>query len=135
LPNKKTKVQVIRYMRFRYPRFRISAVLFQFYEKHQYPIRGQILKPPAWDEPSSGLLGNVMQMISLTSKNSGTSLTLKWRLLYVFRFTRFRYKRRFAGTQSPCKTGVCTSIFIHCLFVDVSIATGTRGRQAVIRYL
>jgi hypothetical protein len=29
-----------RYTRFRYPRFRISAVLFQCHEEHQYPIRG-----------------------------------------------------------------------------------------------
>jgi hypothetical protein len=29
-----------RYTRFRYPRFSISAVLFQYHEKHQYPIRG-----------------------------------------------------------------------------------------------
>jgi hypothetical protein len=27
-------------MRFRYPRFTISAVLFQYHEEHQYPIRG-----------------------------------------------------------------------------------------------
>jgi hypothetical protein len=33
--------------------------------------------------------GNAMQIISLTSKNSGASLTSKWRLLYVFRFARF----------------------------------------------
>jgi hypothetical protein len=31
-------------------------------------------------------------------KNSNSSLTSKWRLLYVSRFTRFRYTRRFAGT-------------------------------------
>jgi hypothetical protein len=34
-----------RYIRFRDPRFCISAVLFQYYKEHQYPIRGQILKP------------------------------------------------------------------------------------------
>jgi hypothetical protein len=28
-----------------------------------------------------------MQMISLAPKNSGASLTSKWRLLYVFRFS------------------------------------------------
>jgi hypothetical protein len=29
-----------RYARFRYARFRISAVLFQYHKEHQYPIRG-----------------------------------------------------------------------------------------------
>jgi hypothetical protein len=29
-----------RNMRFRYPRFRNSAILFQYHEEHQYPIRG-----------------------------------------------------------------------------------------------
>jgi hypothetical protein len=70
-----------RYTRFRYPRFRISAVLFQFCEEHQYPIRGQILNPITCVEPSPGLSWNVMQMIGLASNNSGASLTSKWRLL------------------------------------------------------
>jgi hypothetical protein len=90
----------------RYPRFRISAVLFQYHEEHQYSTRGQILKPVACVEPSPGLPGNEMQMISLASKNSGASLTSRWLLLYVSRFTRFRYKRRFAGTQPPRITKV-----------------------------
>jgi hypothetical protein len=64
-----------RYTRFSYPRFHISAVLFQFYEKHAYPIHGQILKPITCVEPYPGLSENVMQMISLASKNSGVSLT------------------------------------------------------------
>jgi hypothetical protein len=53
----------------------IYAVLFQYHEEHQYPIRGQMLKPVTRDEPSPGLSGNVMQMISVASKNSGPSLT------------------------------------------------------------
>jgi hypothetical protein len=100
-----------RYTLFRYPRFRISAVLFQYYEENQYPIRGKFLKPLTWVEPTRGLSENVMQMISLASKNSGASLTSKWRLLYVSLFTRFRYTRRFVGTQPPCKERVtCTSL-------------------------
>jgi hypothetical protein len=101
----------IQITRFRYPRFRLSAVLFQCHEEHQYPIRGQILKPITCVEHSPDLSGNVMQMISLTSKSSGASLTSKWRLLYISRFPRFQYTRRFAGTQPPCitrVTGICT---------------------------
>jgi hypothetical protein len=60
----------------RYTRFRISAVLFQCHEKHQYPIRGRILKHVTCVEPSPGLSGNVMQVINLASKNSGASLTM-----------------------------------------------------------
>jgi hypothetical protein len=30
------------YTRFRYPLFHISAVLFQYHEEHQYPIRGHV---------------------------------------------------------------------------------------------
>jgi hypothetical protein len=86
----------------RYPRSRISAVLFQYRKEHQYPIRGHILKPITCVEPSPGLSGNVLQMISLTSKNSGASLTPKWWLLYVYRYTCFQFTRRFAGTQPLC---------------------------------
>jgi hypothetical protein len=68
--------------RFRCLRFRISAVLFQYYE-HQYPTRSQILKPITCVKPSPRLSGNAMQMISLASENSGASLTSKWGLLYV----------------------------------------------------
>jgi hypothetical protein len=42
---------------FVYPR-----VLFQYYEEHQYPIRGQILKPFTCVERAPGLLGNVMHI-------------------------------------------------------------------------
>jgi hypothetical protein len=54
----------------------LSAALFQ-YHKHKYPIRGHILKPVTGVEPSPGLSGNVMQMISLASNNSGATLTSK----------------------------------------------------------
>jgi hypothetical protein len=64
-----------RYTCFRYPRFRISAVLFQYCEEHQYPILGQILKPFTCVESSQRLSWNVMQMISLALKNSGASVT------------------------------------------------------------
>jgi hypothetical protein len=84
----------------------MSAILFQYHEKHQYPIRGQILKPNSCVEPSPGLSENAMQMINLASKNCGASLTSKWRLFCVFHFTRFRYTRRFARTQPPCITRV-----------------------------
>jgi hypothetical protein len=70
-------IQVTHYTRFPYPRFRISAVLFQYYDEHQNSIRIQILKLITWVKPCPGLPGNVMQMISLASKNSGTSLTSK----------------------------------------------------------
>jgi hypothetical protein len=56
----------------------MSAVLFQHYEEHQHPIRGQILKPITGVETSLGLSWNVMQTISLASENSGASLTSKW---------------------------------------------------------
>jgi hypothetical protein len=49
----------------------------QYYEEHQYPIRDQ----STCVEPSPSLSGNVMQMKSLASQNSGASLTSKWRLL------------------------------------------------------
>jgi hypothetical protein len=71
-----------RYTRFRYPSFRISTVLFQCYEEHQYPVRGQILNPITCVKLSPGLSEYVIQMISLASKNSGARLTSKWRLLY-----------------------------------------------------
>jgi hypothetical protein len=64
------------YMCFHHPHFRISAVLFQYHEEHQYPICGHILKHITCVEPSPGLSGNVM--ISLASKNSGASLTSNW---------------------------------------------------------
>jgi hypothetical protein len=99
--------------RFRYPHFRISAVLFQCYERHQYPNRGQILKPVTCVEPFAVLSGNVMQMTSLASKNSGASLTSKWRLLHVSRFTRFCCTRRFAGTEPPCITRVACIHFFN----------------------
>jgi hypothetical protein len=63
-------------------------------------------KPVPFVELFPGLSGNVMQMISLASKNSGASLTSKWRLLYLSRFTRFFYTQRLAGTQPPCTTRV-----------------------------
>jgi hypothetical protein len=63
------------YTRFRHPRFRIYAVLFQHYEEHQHHIRGQILKSVICVEPSPGLSDYVMQLISLVSTNSGDSLT------------------------------------------------------------
>jgi hypothetical protein len=63
-----------RFMRFHYLHFHTSMVLFQYYEEDQYHIRGQILKLITCVEPSPGLSLNVMQMISLASKNSGASL-------------------------------------------------------------
>jgi hypothetical protein len=87
-----------RYTSFRYPRFyfNISCGTSISY------LRPNFLKPITCVEPSQCLSGNVMQMISLASNNSGASLTSKWRLLYVSRFTRFHYTRRFTGTQPPC---------------------------------
>jgi hypothetical protein len=104
------------YTRFRFPRFRISAVLFQHYEKHQYPIRGQLLKPITCTELPPGLSGNVMQLISLASKNYGASLISKCRLLYVSRFMSFRYTRRFLGTLPPCITRVTCMFAFDGLF-------------------
>jgi hypothetical protein len=106
------------YTRFRYPRFRISGVLFKYHEEHQYPIRGQILKPITCVEPSPRLSGNVMQMISESSKNSGASLTSKWWLLHVYRLTRFRYTRRFAGTRPPRITRVARSLLLLLLLIN-----------------
>jgi hypothetical protein len=51
-----------RYTRFNYPCFRISAVLFQCYEEHQYPIRGQILNPITCVESSPRLSENVVRL-------------------------------------------------------------------------
>jgi hypothetical protein len=92
---------------FPYPRF-----YFSYLDK-------QFLKPVTCVEPSPGLSGNVMQMISLASKNSGASLTSKWRLLYVSRVTRFRYTRRFAGTRHPRITRVA------CIFEELSYSFPT----------
>jgi hypothetical protein len=97
-------MQVTRYTRFRYPRFRISAVLFQCQVEHQCSIRGPYFN--ACVKPSFVLSRNVMQMISLVSEKSDASLTAKWRFLYVSRFTHFEYTRRFAGTQPLCITRV-----------------------------
>lgn len=66
-----THVFAIRYL------FRILAVLFQYLEQHQYPIRGQILKPTVRVEASPFLSRNVMQTIRLATKNCGTSLASK----------------------------------------------------------
>jgi hypothetical protein len=55
-------------VRFRYPHFCISAVLFHCYDKHQYPIRGQILKPTTSAESSARSSENVMQTINLATK-------------------------------------------------------------------
>jgi hypothetical protein len=57
-----------RYTRFHSPCFRTSAVLFQYHEKHQYLIRGQILVSGTCVEPSPGLSGDVMQIISLLQR-------------------------------------------------------------------
>jgi hypothetical protein len=66
-----------RYTWFRCPHFRISVVLFQYHEEHQYPSRGQNLKPITCVDPSPGLSGNVMQMIGLVLMNYEASLTSK----------------------------------------------------------
>lgn len=52
---------------FRYTRFRLTAVLFQCYVEHQYPIRGHVLKNIAFVESSPGLSGNVNSDATLTS--------------------------------------------------------------------
>jgi hypothetical protein len=57
--------------------FYIPTVLFQYYEKHQYHIHGQILKPITQVKPSPGTQLNVKQMISSASKKSSASLTSK----------------------------------------------------------
>jgi hypothetical protein len=81
--------------------FCISAILFQYYEKHQYPICGQILKCITCIKQSPHLSRNVMQMISLASKNSNASLTSKWQLLHTSNFRFFSYMLQFSGTQTP----------------------------------
>lgn len=70
--------------------FAFSCVLFQCCEEHHCLAWGQILKPATYIEPSPGLLGNVMQMVSLASKNSVTSLRSKRFLLYVLHFRHFQ---------------------------------------------
>jgi hypothetical protein len=51
--------------------------------------------------PLSRLIsGDVMRSVSLASEDSDTSFTAQWRLLYVSRFTRFRYTRRFMPLYS-----------------------------------
>lgn len=42
------------------------AALFQYYDEHQYPIRGQVLKPHTCVEPSPGLSRNVMHLRAVT---------------------------------------------------------------------
>jgi hypothetical protein len=107
-----------RYTHFRYPRFYFSIM-----RSIKYPTRGQILKSVTCVEPCPGLSGNVMQMISLASKNYGASLTSKWQLLYVSRFTRFRYTRRLTGMEPPCISRVtCTrfKFYLNCCNFEVS---------------
>lgn len=53
---------IIKY--FRYSRFRISSVLFQFHKQHQYPIRNHIPKPVTCVKSSPGFPSNTLQMIS-----------------------------------------------------------------------
>lgn len=79
--------------------FGVSSVSFQCHEEHQQPIRFPILKRVSCIKTSPGSFGNIMQMLSLVSENSGASLTSKWRLLFVSRFTPFRYTLWFAWTQ------------------------------------
>jgi hypothetical protein len=81
---------------FAYPRFYINII-----------TRNNILSEHiTCVKTSPGLSGNVIKIISLASKNSGASVTSKWRLLYVSRFTRFRYTRRHTGIKHPCITKV-----------------------------
>jgi hypothetical protein len=60
----------------------------------------------------SRLIRECETMVSLASEHFGITLTSKWRLLYVSRFTHFRYTWRLAGTQPPCITRVtCYQIY------------------------
>jgi hypothetical protein len=94
----------------------LSTVLFNCHEGHQYLIRGRIIKPVTCVEPFPSSSGNVMQMMILASKNSGSSLTSKWRLLLLSCFMRFHYTRRFAGTQSPCIAKVTFTVISYEIF-------------------
>jgi hypothetical protein len=102
-----------RCMRFRYWRFRISTVLFQYHEEHQYRIRGYCRSCRAGalscacsftDSPHHFDFRDykLRPLIMHQSENPRACYT-------VSRFTRSRYTRRFAGMQPPCITRVtCT---------------------------
>jgi hypothetical protein len=99
-----------RYTSFRYPRFRTSAVVFRYHEEHQYPVHGRGRSFRAdplncarsfTDSPPPFWLRGLQ-----TKAFHGVSFRKYTGMLYVPRFTRFRYTRRFAGTQAPRITRV-----------------------------
>jgi hypothetical protein len=67
-------------------RFWESAVLFHYYQEHQYSNHAQIWKPITRIEPSPGMWKSVMQTICYALGNYGSSLTTKLRQLCVFLF-------------------------------------------------
>jgi hypothetical protein len=48
-----------------YTRFRISTVIFQYYEEHQYPNRSRILKPVTCNITLKGFCNGVLHSILL----------------------------------------------------------------------
>lgn len=76
----------------------LCIVFIQYHKEHQYPICSYILKHITCVKPSPRTSGNVMKMISLWTKNSGTSLMWKWWLLYISHFMYF-YVWWFTGMQ------------------------------------
>lgn len=64
-----------RHTHIRYPRFCISAVLLQYFDKHQQSNSSQILNSITCIQASSGLSRYVVQMIKLGTKEPVASLT------------------------------------------------------------
>lgn len=72
---------------------------------------------------------NALQMLSLATMNSGTSLTLKWPMVCVTRFRRFCYARRFVG-EHP----LCVTTDAHIPYTDSVILRTKRNLQTSQSY-
>jgi hypothetical protein len=80
--------------------FAVSVLAYPWF--YSLSSRASISYPLPNFEPSTGLSGNVMQVIGLASRNSDVSLTSEWQLLYISLFIRFQYSRRFAVSRFAC---------------------------------
>jgi hypothetical protein len=85
-------VQVTCYKRFRSPRFRISAVLFQYHEEHQYPIHdhgrscraGQLRSARSFTDSSHHFDSGYCRLRPPMVYHSENSRALKLFSFYVF---------------------------------------------------
>jgi hypothetical protein len=103
---------------FRYLRFRISAVLFQYHEEHQYPIRGHgrscravplCCERSFTDSPHHFNSGDYkfVPLMVYHSENTRAGMSC------ISRFTRFRFSRRFAGSHPPRITRVTFTLILY----------------------